>query len=348
MKKVYLKRQTMIILCFFTFISLGIFFLNIGTNNKKLVSLKYKEDNDIDYKVYLKDNDFFDEKYIEKGKTYITSFIDYIHIDYSYNIDFDQKVNSTYQYQVVAKIEANKAENEVGNYWTKKYDVTKPIKKEIENKQNYVIKQSIDIDYNKYNEILNDFKKNAGISNSEGLLKVYLIIKSDVGNNEIDTPVNTQLMLKLPLSQMAIEATIDSDVNNNVREVTRIIKDRGILYLGLITLGLCFFAMSIFCFWLFFRNKKIYARSNKYELELKKILSTYDSIIVNTENDLDLEKYNIIEVESFEELIDAHSEIRMPINYYHTDYDSTFILLSDKTAWKYVLKKRNLKRSAKR
>ena len=155
-------------------------------------------------------------------------------------------------------------------------------------------------------------------------------------------------MLKLPLSQMAIEATIDSDVNNNVREVTRIIKDRGILYLGLITLGLCFFAMSIFCFWLFFRNKKIYARSNKYELELKKILSTYDSIIVNTENDLDLEKYNIIEVESFEELIDAHSEIRMPINYYHTDYDSTFILLSDKTAWKYVLKKRNLKRSAKR
>ena len=68
MKKVYLKRQTMIILCFLTFISLGIFFLNIGTNNKKLVSLKYKEDNDIDYKVYLKDNDFFDEKYIEKEK----------------------------------------------------------------------------------------------------------------------------------------------------------------------------------------------------------------------------------------------------------------------------------------
>ena len=348
MKKEYLKRQIMIILCTITFISLGFFFLNIGTNNKKLVTLKYKEENNIDYKVYLKENDFFGEPYIEKGKTYITSFIDYIHIDYEYNINLTESVNSTCKYKVVAQIEANKSEGAGGNYWTKKYDVTKETKDEINNKSNYTITQSVDIDYNKYNEILNEFKKRAGINNSEGILKVYLVIDSDVSGKEVDTEIDSKLMLQLPLSQMAIEATIDSDVNNNVKEVSKVTRDRGILYLGLITLGLSFIAMGIFCIWIYFRNKGVYARSNKYELEINKILSTYDSIIVNTEKELNLEDYNIIEVESFQELIDAHSEIRMPINYYHTDYYSEFILLNDKTAWKYALEKRNLRRSAKK
>ena len=69
-------------------------------------------------------------------------------------------------------------------------------------------------------------------------------------------------------------------------------------------------------------------------------MNTYDSIIVNTEEEPKIENYNVIKVESFEELIDAHSEIRMPINYYQTDHSSVFVLLSDKTAWKYVLEKK--------
>ena len=48
----------------------------------------------------------------------------------------------------------------------------------------------------------------------------------------------------------------------------------------------------------------------------------------------------MIKVESFEELIDAHSEVRMPINYYQTKDYSIFLLFNDNTAWKYVLEKR--------
>ena len=88
-------------------------------------------------------------------------------------------------------------------------------------------------------------------------------------------------------------------------------------------------------------------QKNQYEVELEKILNTYDSIIVDTTKNINIEDYNIIEVNRFEELIDAHSEVRMPINYYQTENESTFILLKDSNAWIYTLKKDDYRRSAR-
>ena len=76
-----------------------------------------------------------------------------------------------------------------------------------------------------------------------------------------------------------------------------------------------------------------------------RIMVTGCLVSINKE---ELEAIPNIEVKSFEELIDAHSEIRMPINYYNSDESSMFVLFNDKTAWVYVLSKRRIKRSARR
>ena len=72
---------------------------------------------------------------------------------------------------------------------------------------------------------------------------------------------------------------------------------------------------------------------------LRKILSSYDSIIVNVSNVPSLDDLKIIEVNSFNELIDAHSEVRMPINYCEEveNYKSVFVLVSNNIAWIYTL-----------
>ena len=46
--------------------------------------VNYVENSSIDYKVYLKKNNYFDTPFLEKNKVYITSLIDYIDIDFSY------------------------------------------------------------------------------------------------------------------------------------------------------------------------------------------------------------------------------------------------------------------------
>jgi len=339
MKNSHIKRQITLLFFFCLLLFIGILCLILGYNNHKIVSLKYKENNNIDYKVYLKDNEYFDSEYIDKGKTYITSLIDHIHIDYKYNVDYDQKVQAKYKYKVIAQIEANKTENS-SNYWTKKYDITKYHEDSINNISNYSINQSIDVDYNKYNEILKDFKNKVGLANSEGILKVILQIESKVDTKNISSPLDSELILKLPLSQLAIEATIDSDVNNNVKTISKKVKDDNPIYLIMTLVGILSILISILVLWILLRNKHIYKINNKYDIELKKIINTYDSIIVNIKELPNVEDYNLITVESFEELIDAHSEIRMPINYYQAENYSIFLLFNENTVWKYILEKK--------
>ena len=344
----YKKRQVSLLIVFLIVLLIGILSLTAGLNNEKKISLKYRENNDVDYKVYLKENNFFEQPYIEKGKTYITSLIDYIDVTFSYNIDFDKIINGIAKYKVVAKIEANKSDNQMGNYWTKEYDITEEVKEKITNRQNFSINQTVKIDYNKYNELLNDFKKTVGLTNSEGILQVYLKVNEEIQREEIETPIEGNLILKLPLSQLAIEASIDDNISNNIKEISETVKDNSPKYILLNGIGAASITLAIILLLIILRNAKIYRINNKYELELKKILNTYDSIIVNVKDKPNMNDYNVIRVESFEELIDAHSEIRMPINYFDAENGSLFVLFNDNTAWEYILYRGRIKRSARR
>lgn len=76
-----------------------------------------------------------------------------------------------------------------------------------------------------------------------------------------------------------------------------------------------------------------------YESELKKILKTYDAVLIDSENLPSIEGKNIIRISSIENLIDAQVEVRKPV-YFKKEFDScTFVLLDDNEACVYSLKK---------
>lgn len=73
----------------------------------------------------------------------------------------------------------------------------------------------------------------------------------------------------------------------------------------------------------------------------KRILRTYDSIIVEVEDIPNIAGKNIIKVKSIEDLVDAQLELREPI-YYKNDNDSCFfMLLHYNEACIYILKMNN-------
>jgi len=345
MKESYARRQFLIFVFLLIFLCIGIFCLYVGLNTKKKVSLKYQENNDIDYKVYLKDNDFFEQDYIDKGKTYITSLIDHIEVTFKYNIEFSEAVDAKYNYKIMAKLESNKTDTSGGgNYWTKEYDLTGDKNNSVSDSTTYTIMEKINVDYNKYNELLNTFKKSVGLANSTGLLSVYLIVDSNVKGEYLSTPIKSDLILQLPLSELAIEANIESDASNNVKEIKKMVKEDGTFYTILVFIGAFCTTLALFLVFVLIRSRRLYKSNYKYDLELEKILTTYDSIIVNIKDLPDIDDYDVIKVESFEELIDAHSEIRKPINFYQTKEYSVFLLLSDNIIWKYVLRKKRRRR----
>ena len=51
----------------------------------------------------------------------------------------------------------------------------------------------------------------------------------------------------------------------------------------------------------------------------------------------ELNGVNIIDVTSFDELLDVYNEVRMPINHCHINNDeSVFMIIHDKMAWRYI------------
>ena len=90
-------------------IFLGIIVTIFGFNDTTLKNISYNEEGSkVNYKVFLKENDYFTDKYLGEGETYITSLIDYININYNYAIKFSEKVSGDYTYNIVATILANK------------------------------------------------------------------------------------------------------------------------------------------------------------------------------------------------------------------------------------------------
>ena len=81
--------------------------------------VSYDETSDIDYKVYLKDNDFYEKNYLEKNNQYIASLIDYIDADFNYKLSMDDKnVDYTYSYKIDAIVNVKEKNTNNSLYYT--------------------------------------------------------------------------------------------------------------------------------------------------------------------------------------------------------------------------------------
>ena len=69
-----------------------------------------------------------------------------------------------------------------------------------------------------------------------------------------------------------------------------------------------------------------------------------DNILVSVKTLPETKGLNVVNVTSFDELVDAQSEVRLPINYKEDSKKKTtkFILIRNDMAWVYTLKEGDL------
>ncbi len=323
------------------FFIVGIILLAIGFDDKRIINLSCEPNNSISYKVYLKENNFFEEPYLEEGRTYIASLIDYIDVNFNYSMKYDIPVNGNYDYKYIAVVSANK-KNSSGYYWQKEYDLSEEKHLDLNDSTAVSMGDRIKVDYDKYNTILGEFKKEYGV-NTDGELKVVMRVTNKATFEEIDKPleVDSEISLSIPLMEQALELSINKD-DANAKSVIEV-EDRynSIEHVMFKILGFFLVLLSIIGFIDALRYNRKFKKKNEYELALDKILKNYDSIIANVSDLSNVEELKQIKVKEFQELLDVYNEVRMPINYYQdkSKAESTFAIINDGIAWIYVLKK---------
>lgn len=346
-----LKRKSIIIRYIFLIVlifCITIMFLIQINKKDETRNIIYTENSDLDYKVYLKDNDFFEEEYLEKDNQYIANLIDYIEAEFEYELESsDKNIDYLYTYRVIAEVNVEDKSNN-----NSLYEFSEELVEETQNKANtnskLVINEQIKIDYNKYNDIINEFINTYDLDNSVSTLTIsmYVNITDDLNqSNKINqTPV---VSLNIPLTRKTIEIDIESNlVNENDINVCKTINNEKFLLGGIVLffIDICLVVKLI----IFIKDTK--NEKAIYNMRLKKIMSNYGSYVQKVKNELKFDGYQILEIKSFEDLLQVREVINKPIFMVEKSLamETYFFISSENYVYIYELKAGKIKKTNKK
>lgn len=292
--------------------------------------LSYIEKSKLDYRVYLKENDFYESEYLGKNMSYIASLIDFINISFDYNFLIDKPIDADFNYQIIAILKINN-EDSSSNFFSKEYILLDNKTKNMTNEKTINISENIKVDYDYYNQLANKFKKTYGI-NTISNLEIYFKINRDADivttkGEELDA--NNFMLLNIPLSQKAINIKMQYDEINNYNNVISNSKI-DINNLVLLIIGIVLLIFNIIFTIVCLRKISLIRDNNIYDKYIKKILREYDRLIVITGTIPDFYKFNVFKVHTFNELLDVRDNTKKPIIYYNvTDYKKCYFYVKD-------------------
>ncbi len=306
----------------------------------------YNEVGNIDYKVFLKENNYYKEQYLGKDMQYVASIIKDIVPTFTYEMHSEEEMEYTYNYKVSADLIISDPNDNNKVLYKRPSLLVKDTKEKVTG-GSFRVDQEVSINYDEYNNYVNAFKKEYALSvNSKLVLTFNIDVTGKSPLLKEDFKKSSKLVIAIPMSEQTINIGIDtSDINNSgtlERNYMSQIKKPVALVLGIIV-GLLSLALLYIVIYNFLTNR---SKTDVYKVTIKSILREYDRAIVSskTADTIDESKYNVIEVPRIEELLDAHDSTGKPILYNEdTENDiSTFIIVSDEILYKYRVVRKEL------
>ena len=314
---------------------------NAKRENEMIANLEYTENAYSDYRVYYTENPFYVEPFIEAGKTYVRDYTNKISTDFSYDVNYTDELNVLeYDYYVRAKLIVFTPGHEDEDLWTREYKLSDVETVNIKNDINYSLRKTIDIDYQKYREDFDNYRRNAGVQ-ADAKLIVEMIINNHGEYPNLDNfDFSSTIKMEMPLNDATFKIKTSTSVNDDAHKIVKFSEDdHEKVYMNIIAILLWIIALFVaIVLIVVIRNNK--NKLTYYEKVLRKILVTYDSIIVNVEKIPSLVGLSVVDVTTFDELVDAQNEVRLPINFKEDKKKriAKFVLVSNNLAWVYTLK----------
>lgn len=312
------KKRTKLVVNIFIFIILivsGTLLLNKSIRYENTEVIKYTEKSNLDYKVYLFKNDFYDQEYLGKDMLYVASLIDKIKLDFKYRFELQDKETLDFSYKILGKLSITNSEGTKA-YFEKTYTLLDSKKVSMINESSKEIIESIDVDYPHYNSLANNFKNAYGVD-TDSSLTIYMVIDKKSNENSNFTLDNSSMLnVRIPLSEKSINIELDyKDISNT----SNIIKDKKIEISNIILLilsAILILLSIIYALKIVRRINNMKPKKSNYDKTVGKYLKEYDRLIAESSTLLTLENKEIIRVSKFTELLDIHDNLQLPIMYY--------------------------------
>lgn len=324
----------------FCLLLLNSLILIVKSIQKENINFSYIEKGNVDYKVYLKKNDYYSEKYLSKNMTYIANLIDYISFDYKYSLSSENNIAGRYKCDVKADLIIYTSTDSNNVVFSKKYDLSNNDYVEIVKTKEYVKTQKINLDYNYYNNLATSFKNKYCVDcESKLVIYIYNIVEGFSLDDEINFSDDNYIKLEIPISTKQIDISITSnDLDNKetlINQKNKYVSNKIMLFIGVAS-GI----LSIIFFVLIFNSlNKLYPKKDKYKKFVNKILNQYDRAIVESNYIPNLNEFEVIKLSDFGELLDVRDNLKVPIVYSKINKQKCcFYIRHDKLLYIYYVK----------
>ena len=320
----YLSYTLRVIMMFGLVIIIGFliyFCFDNGFSKSKTISLAYEEKDSVDYDIKLldKEDNPFGTGELTPGEYYISDIIDDISTDlnYEYKLKDTADVKYSYYVDVALKLMDDNTQKEISD-------------------DNYPLVEKIVKEEKQVKDINNESN-----SNISGYLLLKMFVNLETSYKDFDEPLKKDVVVevKIPLlsNQVSIEKVSNYDrTDKYVKHFSPEPAVESLLYVGVILLILdtTLFLLSVNFVIKTFPKKSVYC------VIRDGILRKYNRVIVNSRKMPDLSEYNIIDCESFGELLDAQRLLDKPIVYYEIvkKQKCIFVIIGVNDAYKYILK----------
>lgn len=313
MKLMELTRKmniyTWIVGVIFILIISGVFF-GIYSKRDKIYYVKYDDYSELDYNVALKNNKYFEEKYLEKDRQYIASLIDYINAKFKYKLTLKEDLEYKYEYKIIANV------NVIDNNTNKViYNLSEDILEKItgKNEKSLTIEESVKIDYNKYNDLISEFVKGYNLKNVTSKLSVNMYVGVAGTTENFQKEEDSVISLDIPLTTDTVGIDVNYNLSNNVESLITLKSgynnSKILLYIALFFLAvdICLTIGLV----IYIRNSL--TEEEKYKSKLNKILNNYGTYISEIEDEFDMQDYQILKVKKFIDLLEIRDTMHIPI-----------------------------------
>lgn len=311
---------------------------------RKDTYISYSEKADLNYRVNLKPNNFYAQNYLGENTNVIAQLIKDIEVEFKYNLDFERENAYIYDYKITARTEVK--ENKKTNLiYEKEEDLLVSAAKEVKNKT-LTINENIDVDYNKYNELISRFVNIYDLDDTNCVLELnmYLNVYNKYDNTEINKDAKV-MTLYVPLTTKTVEIYLSK---NTVKDEGQVL-ERKSTYGDIVVLKLTATILGLVGFVTLLKLVKFIidrrSAEKMYDQKLKGILFNYKQYIQKINNDLDKGKYKIIEVEEFSEILEMKETLQAPILMYSEpgERKTTFMIINNDLLFIYILSSQDIR-----
>ena len=313
-----------VIIAVVTFVML-ILLVPINKYNEKSY-VEYQENTTLNYKVYIDKDEFYDEDYLPSGQSYLSEIIDYFEIEFASNIALDEvRAQFNYSYVIEAHLEIISGTNGGSSllYEHVKEDDPIHVSKSdlIQSGTNFEFGKTVQIDYDYYNQKAQEYLSVYKPSNVTSVLIVTFKLNNIVSVGDYATEGNnvTDVSLRIPLATTIVKPeikglTAKSETNKLLvkQDYTKLTAYRTALIIVACIDAVLVGVLVAFIF--LTRNHDI-----NYNNKVKKIVNTYKSFIQKILNNIDLSRYQVLYIETINELLEIRDTLQMPILMYENE-----------------------------